>query len=58
MKAAIKFIKTTVLGGVVVIIPIAVIVIVLGDFYHTLIEITSPYALIALTDHEFFKNIS
>ena len=42
MKAAIEFIKTTVLGGIVIVIPIAVIVIVLGDFYHTLIEITSP----------------
>lgn len=42
MKSVIDFIKTTVLGGIVVVIPIAVIVIVLGDFFHTLIGITSP----------------
>lgn len=42
MKAAIEFIKTTVIGGVVVVVPIAVIIVVLGDLYHTLIEITTP----------------
>lgn len=42
MKSAIEFVKTTVIGGVVVVVPIVVIFIVLGDVYHTLIEVTRP----------------
>lgn len=42
MKPAIEFIKTTVIGGVVVVVPIVVIFIVLGDVYRTLIEVTTP----------------
>jgi uncharacterized membrane protein len=42
MIAAIKFIKTTIIGGVVVIIPIAIIFVVLADAYQQLITATAP----------------
>ena len=42
MKSLIKFIKTTVFGGLVVVIPIAVITIVMADFFKTLVAVTAP----------------
>ena len=36
------FIKTTVIGGLVVIVPLAIIAFVAGDAVHTLIEVTRP----------------
>ena len=46
MKKFIEFIKITSIGGLVVIIPIAVVTIVIGDTFKQLIEITKP-----LTEH-------
>jgi uncharacterized membrane protein len=37
-----NFVKTTVIGGLVVIVPLAIIVFVVGDTLHTLIEATKP----------------
>ena len=37
-----EFVKTTVIGGLVVIVPLAIIVFVVGDTVHTLIEVTKP----------------
>jgi len=42
MKTIIKFIKTTVVGGVVVIIPTAIIILVLAEVYKKLILVTDP----------------
>ena len=42
MKSLIKFVKTTVFGGLVVVIPIAVITIVMADFFKTLVAVTAP----------------
>lgn len=42
MQAIIKFIKTTVLGAIVIIIPMAVIIYVLADIFGKLIAVTSP----------------
>lgn len=42
MKNLITFIKTTVIGGLVVIIPLAIIVFVVGDTVGTLITATKP----------------
>lgn len=42
MKTLIKFVKTTVIGGIVVIIPIAVITIVMADFFSKMVTITTP----------------
>jgi uncharacterized membrane protein len=36
------FVKTTVIGGLVVIVPLAIIAFVAGDAVHTLIEVTKP----------------
>jgi uncharacterized membrane protein len=38
----IGFVKTTVIGGLVVIVPLAIIAFVVGDTVHTLIEVTKP----------------
>lgn len=37
-----NFVKTTVIGGLVVIVPLAIIAFVVGDALHTLIEVTKP----------------
>ncbi len=42
MKTIIKFVKTTIVGGIVVIIPIAVITIVMADFFSKMVELTTP----------------
>ena len=42
MKSLIKFVKTTVFGGLVVVIPIAVIIIVMADFFDKLVKMTAP----------------
>ena len=42
MQAMIKFIKTTVMGAIVVIIPMAVILFVLTDVFNKLITATAP----------------
>ena len=42
MKTFIQFIKTTIFGGVIVVIPIAVITIVMADFFATLVKLTAP----------------
>jgi uncharacterized membrane protein len=46
MKKLIEFIKITAVGGLVVILPIAIITIVIGDTFKKLIEVTKP-----LTEH-------
>ena len=43
MQAIIKFIKTTVLGAIVVIVPMAVIVYVLVDIFNKLVGVTTPF---------------
>ena len=42
MQAMIKFIKTTVMGAIVVIIPMAVILLVLADVFNKLMTATDP----------------
>ena len=42
MKKLITFIKTTVIGGLIVIVPLAIIVFVVGDTVDTLITATKP----------------
>ena len=42
MKNLANFVKTTVIGGLVVIVPLAIIVYVAGDASQTLIEVTKP----------------
>ena len=42
MQAMIKFIKTTVMGAIVVIIPMAVILLVLANVFNKLITATAP----------------
>jgi uncharacterized membrane protein len=42
MKRLIEFIKTTAIGGVVVIVPMAILTIVIGDTFKKLIEVTKP----------------
>lgn len=42
MKAIIDFIKTTVIGGVVVIIPMAIVVLILAKVFNKLIVATTP----------------
>ena len=42
MKSAINFIKTSVFGGIVVIIPIAIVIVVLADAYNQLLTATAP----------------
>ena len=42
MNNFIGFVKTTVIGGLVVIVPLAIIAFVVGDTVHTLIEVTKP----------------
>lgn len=42
MKNLITFIKTTVIGGLIVIVPLAIIVFVVGDTVNTLITATKP----------------
>ena len=39
-----SFIKTTVIGGLVVIVPVSLIVIIFGDLFDTLMNITQPVA--------------
>jgi uncharacterized membrane protein len=39
-----SFIKTTVIGGLVVIVPLSLIVIIFGDLFATLMKITQPVA--------------
>ncbi len=39
-----SFIKTTVIGGLVVIVPVSLIVIIFGDLFATLMNITQPVA--------------
>jgi len=46
MKKLIEFIKITSIGGLVVIVPIAIVTIVIGDTFKKLIEVTKP-----LTEH-------
>jgi len=43
MKNLIPFIKTTIIGGLVVIVPLAVITFVVGDTINTLITATKPF---------------
>lgn len=40
----VSFVKTTVIGGLVVVIPISLIIIILGDLFANLIEMTQPVA--------------
>jgi len=42
MKRLIEFIKTTAIGGLVVIVPMAILTIVIGDTFKKLIEATKP----------------
>jgi len=49
MKKLIEFIKITSIGGLVVIVPIAIVTIVIGDTFKKLIEVTKP-----LTEHMSF----
>ena len=44
MKGLIKFIKTTVIGGLVVIIPLTIFAVVLGMLLDSLVAITSEIA--------------
>ena len=37
-----SFIKTTVIGGLVVIVPVSLIVIIFGDLFSTIVELTKP----------------
>jgi len=46
MKKLIEFIKITAVGGLVVIVPIAIVTIVIGDTFKQLIAVTKP-----LTEH-------
>ena len=46
MKKLVEFIKITSIGGLVVIVPIAIVTIVIGDTFKKLIEVTKP-----LTEH-------
>jgi uncharacterized membrane protein len=46
MKKLIEFIKTSAIGGLVVIVPMAILTIVIGDTFKKLIEVTKP-----LTEH-------
>lgn len=39
-----SFIKTTVIGGLVVIVPLSLIVIIFGDLFSTIVELTKPVA--------------
>ena len=39
-----EFLKTTVIGGLVVIVPVAVLVLVLGDLFRKLVSIADPIA--------------
>jgi uncharacterized membrane protein len=42
MKRLIEFIKTTAIGGVVVIVPMAILTVAIGDTLKKLIEVTQP----------------
>jgi len=42
VKNFIQFVKTTVIGGLVVIVPLAILVFIVGDAVNTLIEATRP----------------
>jgi uncharacterized membrane protein len=42
MKRLIEFIKTTAIGGVVVIVPMAILTVAIGDILKKLIEVTQP----------------
>ena len=43
MQAIIKFIKTTIIGAVVVIVPMAIIIFILTDIFGKLISVTGPF---------------
>ncbi len=42
MKKILQFLKTTIIGGLVVIVPVAILVYAVGEIFITLIEITTP----------------
>jgi uncharacterized membrane protein len=42
VKTFIQFVKTTVIGGLVVIVPLAILVFFVGDAINTLVDITKP----------------
>ena len=51
-----SFVKTTVIGGLVVVIPISLIIIIFGDLFANLIEIAQPIAKY-LPFNDFFNTI-
>jgi len=53
MKKLIEFIKTTAIGGLVVIVPMAILTIVIGDTLKKLIKVTQP-----LTEHMPFSPLT
>lgn len=53
MKKLIEFIKITAIGGLVVIVPIAILTFVIGDTFKKLIEVTKP-----LTEHMPFRPLT
>jgi uncharacterized membrane protein len=42
MKKFLQFIKTTIIGGLVVIVPLAILVYAIGEIFVALIEVTTP----------------
>lgn len=45
MKRFIQFVKTTVIGGLVVIVPLAILVFFVSDAVDTLVEATRPFTM-------------
>lgn len=45
MKRFIQFVKTTVIGGLVVIVPLAILVLFVSDAVDTLVEATRPFTM-------------
>ena len=42
MKKLVRFIKTTVIGGLVVIVPVAILAYAVGEMFVTLVDLTTP----------------
>lgn len=45
MKRFIQFVKTTVIGGLVVIVPLAILLFFVSDAFDTLVEATRPFTM-------------
>ena len=43
-SASVSFIKTTVIGGLIVVIPLSLIIIIFGDLFVNLVAIAQPIA--------------